>query len=190
MKRQKLKKEAYTSTYIKSFRLSSRTEKERTMHRSIEKVKKKGKDTMMRSKVEGRGGGMRGECPVACEKWGSDASREATSRRGVGVGEKGLISTASPIRVFQLRVAVLSYIQDSLPVYNCKENILKHYIENQLQSVSSSQKTTRVLRQNTIESSDRIRLLDNIKMRSTSKVDYFIKIRLFHLSSSISVTLR
>lgn len=135
MKRQKLKKEAYTSTYIKSFRLSSRTEKERTMHRSIEKVKKKGKDTMMRSKVEGRGGGMRGECPVACEKWGSDASREATSRRGVGVGEKGLISTASPIRVFQLRVAVLSYIQDSLPVYNCKENILKHYIENQLQSV-------------------------------------------------------
>lgn len=99
-------------------------------------MKKKGKDTMMRSKVEGRGGGMRGECPVACEKWGSDASREATSRRGVGVGEKGLISTASPIRVFQLRVAVLSYIQDSLPVYNCKENILKHYIEANRESIT------------------------------------------------------
>lgn len=32
---------------------------------------------------------MRGDCPVACGKWGPNASGEATSRRGLAVGEKG-----------------------------------------------------------------------------------------------------
>lgn len=90
-----------------SFRLSSRTEKERTMHRSIEKVKKKGKDTMMRSKVEGRGGGMRGECPVACEKWGSDAV-EKQPVEGVREWEKRA-SSLQPVQFESFNCVLLCY---------------------------------------------------------------------------------
>lgn len=58
-------------------------------HGSIERGEKEGKRYNDAKQSRRPRRGMRGECPVACGKWGSNASGEATSRRGLTSGGKG-----------------------------------------------------------------------------------------------------
>lgn len=64
-------------------------------------------------------GGWGGECPVACGKWGPDASGEATSRSRAVVGGKGPhLSTASPIPSLSACCRAILHTRDTLPVCN------------------------------------------------------------------------